>query len=207
MNNRLKRLKQLIDTQFEGSQAEFARKAGIKTESQVTQWFSGYRNLGEKAARKIEAVLDLPNNWLDQTDFADGDNFVQINSRGSVPLISWVQAGHWQQAIDNLSPGEGERITADVKHSDNSYALRVKGDSMEPVFPEGCIIVVDPQRDATHGDYVIIRQNGDEATFKQLIFDGSTKYLKPVNPRYPIMALLPDAELCGVIIQMGRAFK
>jgi len=207
MNNRVNRLRMLIDSQFKGSQADFSRKTGINA-SQVTQWLSGYRSIGEKVARKIELTLDLPINWLDQIDLNDGDNFdTNVQTRGSVPIISWVQAGHWQQAIDNLSPGEGERFQTTVKPLAHTYALRVKGDSMEPTFPDGCIIVVEPQMDATHGDFVIIRQNGDEATFKELIFDGAQRYLKPINPRYPIMELKPDAELCGVVVQMGRNFR
>lgn len=119
--------------------------------------------------------------------------------RGTVPLISWVQAGQWQEAIDNLSPGEGERIATTYKVKRHTYALRVRGDSMEPKFPDGCTIIVEPDENPQPGAYVIIRQNGDEATFKQLVQDGAKRYLKPLNPRYPIMELLPDAEFCGVV--------
>ena len=207
MNNRMKRLQHLLDSKFGGSQAEFARKAGINP-SQVAQWISGYRNLGEKVARKIELTLDLPINWLDKIDLPEGDNFeINVNTKGSVPIISWVQAGHWQEAIDNLSPGEGERFQTTVTPNTHTFALRVKGDSMEPVFPDGCVIVVEPEKCPNHSDYVVVRQNGDEATFKQLIFDGAEKFLKPVNPRYPIMQLKEDAVICGVVVQMGRNFS
>lgn len=207
MNNRMKRLKFLLDSKFEGSQAEFARQTGINP-SQIAQWISGYRNLGEKVARKIELTLDLPHNWLDKIELEDGDNFdVNVNTKGSVPIISWVQAGHWQEAIDNLSVGEGERFETTVSPRAHTFALRVKGDSMETTFPDGCVIVVEPDKSPNNGDYVVVRQNGDEATFKQLIYDGAMKFLKPVNPRYPIMQLKEDAVICGVVVQMGRNFS
>lgn len=207
MNNRISRLKLLIDNQFNGSQAEFARKSGINP-SQVTQWLSGYRNLGEKVARKIEVTLDLPHNWLDEKNISNGDNFdIDVNTKGSVPIISWVQAGHWHGTIDNLMPGEGERFETTVTPREHTFALRVRGDSMEPTFPDGCVIVVEPEKSANHGDFVVVRQNGDEATFKQLIHDGASKYLKPINSRYPIMELKPDATICGVVVQMGRNFS
>ena len=123
--------------------------------------------------------------------------------RGSVPLISWVQAGDWSEIIDNLQPGEGERIETTWRASANAYALRVRGDSMEPKFPAGAILIVEPNENPEPGKYVIVRQNGDtEATFKQLIQDGGTLYLKPLNDRYPIMMLRPDAVFCGVVKRM-----
>jgi SOS-response transcriptional repressor LexA len=80
-----------------------------------------------------------------------------------------------------------------------TYPLRIKGDSMEPRFPDGAILLVEPDETPLPGKFVIVRQNGDEATFKQLIPDGSTLYLKPINLRYPIMALLPNSTFCGVV--------
>lgn len=120
--------------------------------------------------------------------------------QGKVPLISWVHAGQWTDLVDNLNPGEGERIPTTYRVREHTYALRVKGDSMEPKFPEGCILIVEPDEEPTPGKYVIVRQNGDtEATFKQLVQDGGTLYLKPINDRYPILELRRDAVFCGVV--------
>lgn len=202
--NRQQKLKQLIDEQFAGSQADFCRKAELQP-AQVNQWLTGYRNLGEKAARKIESKIGLKPFWLDSNlgDNIEGDNFSPtVGLRGSVPLISWVQAGNWESIIDTLAIGEGERIETTYKAKKHTYALRVQGDSMEAMFPDGCIIIVEPEDNPRPGQYVIVRQNGDEATFKQLIQDGSTLFLKPLNPRYPIMELRKDAVFCGVVKRM-----
>lgn len=122
--------------------------------------------------------------------------------KGTVPIISWVQAGHWNEAIDNLRPGEGERVPTTYRAKAHTYALRVRSDSMEPKFPDGCIVIVEPEEDPLPGKFVIVRQNGNEATFKQLIKDGDTLFLKPLNPRYPIMPLGDDAVFCGVVKRM-----
>jgi SOS-response transcriptional repressor LexA len=119
--------------------------------------------------------------------------------KGTVPLISWVQAGHWNDVIDNLHPGEGERIPTTYRVRKHTYALRVRGDSMEPKFPEGAILIVEPDENPEPGAFVIVRHNGGEATFKQLMVDGNTRYLKPLNSRYPIMEVKPDAVFCGVV--------
>lgn len=172
--------------------------------SYISQLINGKASFGEKAARRLENDYQMPSGYLDSTDNLKMSSNVESapDLIGSVPLISWVQAGNWENVIDNLAPGEGERIQTTYKAKKHTYALRVRGDSMEPKFPSGCIIIVEPEQCPTSGQYVIVRQNGDEATFKQYIEDGSSKYLKPLNDRYPIMEMRKDAVFCGVIRRM-----
>ena len=126
-----------------------------------------------------------------------------VSLKGKVPLISYVAAGSWNDAVDNLAPGDAEQwVDTTVPVKRHTYALRVEGDSMEPRFPNGAILIVEPEAEPKNGSFVIVRQNGTDATFKQLIADGGMWYLKPVNPRYPIMQLGQDAVLCGVVKQM-----
>ncbi len=129
-------------------------------------------------------------------------NVVQA-AAGRVPLISFVAAGSWSDAVDNYAPGDAEQwVETTVPVKRHTYALRVEGDSMEPRFPNGAILIVEPEAEAKSGSFVIMRQNGTDATFKQLVHDGGRWFLKPVNPRYPIMELSEDAVLCGVVRQM-----
>ncbi len=130
-----------------------------------------------------------------------------------VPLISWVQAGDWNNLVDTFQPGDAERWVATyAKVSKHAFALRIVGDSMTnptgtPSFPEGTIIIVDPERAAQPGKYVVVRQNLDsECTFKQLVRDAGKHLLKPLNPRYPILEMLPDAVIAGVLVQAVMDF-
>ncbi|MBF0381599.1 MAG: helix-turn-helix domain-containing protein [Magnetococcales bacterium] len=81
------------------------------------------------------------------------------------------------------------------------YGLRVPDDSMEPDFYEGEIIVVDSELAATNNHFVIARL-GDEShtTFKQLVIIGDKKYLRPSNPRYPIIEVEGELEVFGVVV-------
>lgn len=127
--------------------------------------------------------------------------------RGSVPLISWVQAGKWREAIDLYAPGDAENwIETTVPIKEHTFALRVEGDSMEPEFPAGVLIVVEPDLDPQPGDYVIAK-NGDDATFKQLVKDGSDWLLKPLNERYPIKPLESPCKIIGVVRSLERRFR
>lgn len=106
---------------------------------------------------------------------------------------------------------EGENETAvypSVKLGAGAFALRVLGDSMVDVggplsFPPGCIIIVDPTRKANPGDNVVVKlATAEGAVFNQLETDGAAQFLKPLNSRYPIMPLPPDAVILGVVVHM-----
>jgi SOS-response transcriptional repressor LexA len=133
--------------------------------------------------------------------------------RGEVPLISWVQAGAWSEVVDNYAPNDAEiAIPSPVPVKGYTYALRVVGDSMTnpngwPSFPEGMIVIVEPEFDHEPGDFVIVKNGHNEATFKQLIKDGADWLLKPLNPRYPIKPMPIDATICGVVRGYGGIIR
>ncbi len=81
--------------------------------------------------------------------------------------------------------------------------MTVDGESMEPRYHNGDTIFVDPDVSAVNGSDVVVRlENTDETTFKQLVIEGEgrRRYLKPLNPRYPIIEITAEARIVGVII-------
>jgi SOS-response transcriptional repressor LexA len=51
-----------------------------------------------------------------------------------IPIVSWVLAGKWGAADETFQEEDAEEwIESDIKGAHN-FALRVKGDSMEPEF-------------------------------------------------------------------------
>jgi SOS-response transcriptional repressor LexA len=121
-----------------------------------------------------------------------------------VPLISWVAAGSWRETIDNFQPGDADVWIDTAKRvGQSAFALRVKGDSMEPTCPDGSVIIVDPEREPENGSLVVVRLDEDaEATFKKLMMEGGRRYLAPLNPRYPVLEISGPATICGVVRQV-----
>ena len=89
--------------------------------------------------------------------------------------------------MDNCSPLE-------------PYALRVLGDSMEPEFTDGCIVIIDPGHVPHDGSYVVVDYAGD-LFFRQLVFDGDRRFLKPLNPKYGSFELIPPYTIRGGVVQ------
>jgi SOS-response transcriptional repressor LexA len=129
------------------------------------------------------------------------------DARGLLPLISWVQAGDWNGASDPLHPGEAERwLECPAAHSDRSYALRVRGDSMTAPhgntrsYPEGSIIFVDPARKSpVNGQRIIAKLDGsDEVTFKVFKQEDGRIWLQPLNPMHP--PIFDQFKVLGTVI-------
>ncbi|BBL71098.1 LexA family protein [Methylogaea oryzae] len=151
-------------------------------------------------------TLGVDARWLatGQGSMRDGSEENASKPLIHVPVVSWVAAGNWREMIED---DEHKSIAVTCKVGRNAYALQIKGDSMEPVFPNGSYIVVDPDLEPRPGNYVVVRLNEThEATFKQLIVEGGIQYLKPLNPRYPIMEVRQEASFCGVVRHMEMGF-
>ncbi|GAB1392686.1 hypothetical protein MASR1M60_08490 [Rhodocyclaceae bacterium] len=87
-----------------------------------------------------------------------------------------------------------------------SFALMVLGDSMEPEFVEGDIIIIEPEGLATDGSYVMAWLN-DEWIFRQLKKnenDSGGWNLHPLNPKYPAAHISDLSGIKGVIIQKSK---
>jgi SOS-response transcriptional repressor LexA len=83
------------------------------------------------------------------------------------------------------------------------YALMVLGDSMEPEFAEGEIIVIEPDGLVKDGSYVIAWHN-EEYIFRQVRIDGGKWYLQPLNGAYPTVEIPGLSAVKGVVIQKKK---
>jgi SOS-response transcriptional repressor LexA len=133
-----------------------------------------------------------------------------LDVRAEVPLVSEVEAGNYT-VIDNFKPeGRFETVPVSIPVKRHTYALRVHGDSMVSStgdsFPEGSVVVVEPELQPEVGDYVVALDGANQTTFKQLVSDGGELYLKPLNARYPIKPL-GAAKIIGVVREFTKRFR
>ena len=163
------------------SEQAFADALGV-TRSAVQQWErEGGTAPNRKKQPQVAALLGLT---VAQLMSGDSNTATGPDIRGAVPLLSDVQAGMYKMHVDNFHPGDGgsELINTSVPVKKHTFALRVTGDSMEPDFVPGMVIIIEPEMEAQPGDFVIAKNGEGETTFKQLIKDGGDWYLKPMNP-------------------------
>jgi SOS-response transcriptional repressor LexA len=171
----------------------------------------------ERSASNWEERLRLRSGTLTRPDVAPAANVESAPPGRRVPLISWVQAGMWAEVQDNFHPGEADdwAIAFDTLPGKSAFALRVSGDSMtspypgELSFPDGTIIIVDPDRQADAGTFVVAKDvTTQKATFKKLTHDGGRWFLKPLNPSYPTIEIDdPGMRVIGRVIEFQTRGK
>ena len=87
--------------------------------------------------------------------------------------------------------------------SEVAFALKIKGDSMEPEFKEGDTIIIDPMVAPHPGEFVIAKNGDHEATFKKYRLKANGSFeLVPLNPDYPtIDSDIQPVKIIGTMIE------
>lgn len=105
-----------------------------------------------------------------------------------VPIINKVTAGYPTDFNDLDYPVgiADDYVRCPDLHDPNAFAVRVVGDSMEPRFHEGDIVIFSPALDVRNGDDCFVRFTmPHETTFKRVFFERDNNIrLQPRNERY-----------------------
>jgi repressor LexA len=105
-----------------------------------------------------------------------------------IPIINKVSAGYPVEFNDLDYPVgiADDYVRCPDLHDPNAFAVRVVGDSMEPRFREGDIVIFSPALEVQNGDDCFVRfTNPHETTFKRVFFEKQNRVrLQPRNERY-----------------------
>ena len=104
-----------------------------------------------------------------------------------IPLIGLTQAGGGGFFDDGGFPvgGGWDHIRFPRIDDDNAYALEVAGDSMEPLYRNGDVLIVSPNTDLRKGDRVVVRTIDGEVMAKILVRRAAkTVELASFNPAH-----------------------
>ncbi|MDO6747178.1 LexA family protein [Gilvimarinus sp. 1_MG-2023] len=201
------------------TQDQIAEYLGI-AKSAVSGWENEsaqprYKRL-EALARKLNTSVEYlmsgtgdktlaPNN--DLSDSSAIHNAEKIDIARRIPLISWISAGAWCESPDQFAPGDAEEwLPLPNNASEQTFALRVEGDSMTAKvpgarsYPHGTVIYVDPNKEVTNGARVVARAPNGKYTFKTYFEDAGRMYLKAINTDYPPIDITENLHICGVVI-------
>ena len=121
------------------------------------------------------------------------DTFVQLISDSgrvaprAIPLIGFGQAGSGGYFDDGGFPaGKGwDEIAFPAVNDENAYALEISGNSMEPAYRDGTVIIVSPSASVRRGDRVVVKSKDGEVMVKELKRRSSKSLeLRSLNPEH-----------------------
>lgn len=153
-------------------------------ESENEKWRQIAKNLIGKKKVDVKRLRQL----LAKNKLATDQSKPSLAAGRLVPVINRVSAGY-PTDFDDLDYPVGmadDYIRCPDLHDPNAFAVRVVGDSMEPRFCEGDIVIFSPAAEVHNGDDCFVRfSTPHETTFKRVFFEADNKVrLQPRNEKY-----------------------
>lgn len=191
---------------------ELHEKTGI-SESLLSKYLSGNAVARQRKLSLLSDALDVNEVWLMGYDVSMERN-LKLDKLGNpiveIPLLGTVKAGYDFLAQENWVG----TIEVDKKLAEGNelFALKVKGDSMYPIFIEDDIVIVKKQNDFEAGDIVVAIINGDEATIKKGKKTDNSILLQPFNSNYEPLIFTNEeiktipVTIIGIVKQLKREF-
>lgn len=118
------------------------------------------------------------------TDAPAGAIAAKASNAAFLPLRGKVHAGDPQDP-ENLD-GMVELPASVAANHPHAYFLEVMGDCMDKVYPEGCLILVDPDRMPSDGSIAAVSIDGTDYVMRRLHKGASSMMLSPesTNPEH-----------------------
>lgn len=195
------------------SQADLASelKSGIST---VASWEVGKRFPNRENMEQLADIFNVDLAYLygesdiRQRVHIDGDGNTMIladNVAIKIPVLGHVAAGIPIKAITDIV--DYEEIPTALAKTGDFFALKIKGDSMEPKISDGDIVIVRQQCDAESGDIIIAMVNGDDAVCKRLRKYKDGLELISTNPNYAPIFFDDETVLSKPVRIIGKVVE
>lgn len=181
------------------SMSELSRRVGI-AKSAISRYFNGTRELPLNKIGDFASVLHTT------PDYLLGIEYEPQTPQGlKIPVLGTVAAGIPISAVEDIL--DYEEVPQSWENQGEFFALKIKGDSMEPRMESGDVVIVKQQPDANSGDTVIVLVNGDDATCKKLQKTDNGIMLVSTNPKYPPMFYSNEEISTKPVVILGKVVE
>lgn len=199
------------------SQAKLANLANL-TQGAISHLESG-RNASTKELPIITAVLGVNSLWLatgqgemiNETQY--NHNNIQAMAKNNIrlaPVVNTIQVGNFTNIDDDVFDDYSSYF-GDYG-DDTVYWLRISGNSMLPDFQDGEFVLINTDRQAVAGNYVVAIKDGEtKAIFAKYRPKGHDDngvayfYLIPSNDDFPIIdSRFEPLTVLGVAVERNQ---
>ncbi len=176
----------------------------------INKYLKGIAFARQKRLSILADVLGVNEPWLMGYDVPMNKNITIKNKSIRIPVLGSIPAGIPIELIEDII--DYEDISEDMLKGGKEYfALKVKGNSMEPKYLNGDTIIVLKQNDCESGQDCIVMVNGDDGTFKRVFKSDNGITLQPLNNEYmPVFysnkeVISKPVRILGVVKEIRRS--
>ncbi|WP_404803233.1 LexA family protein [Mammaliicoccus sciuri] len=199
-----KRIKELRK-QKKLTQTDLSKLTGYK-QNTISSHENGTRGLDELDILNYCEALGVTPTDLFQKE----QPVVETMPVKKIPVVSKISAGLPLYSEENLL--DYIYFATDKTNSNKEkFALKVIGDSMDKIFQDGDIVVVEKDSVVENGQLGVVMVNGYNATVKRIRYNGDQVMLIPEsnNPNhYPqVYNSQDEVKIVGKVVASQRIFK
>lgn len=164
------------------SQTELAKRVGT-TQQQIARYESAENDIKASTLMKLSDALGVTVSYL-----LGMDGQVLKSKPGQylpLPVFGRIAAGTPREALMQSDQTHDTPESLYRMHRE-SFWLTVSGNSMNRLFPDGSLVLIDPEIEVRNGDVGVVFVNGYDATLKRVYFDEGKIILHPesYDPEY-----------------------
>lgn len=188
------------------SQTELANMMGI-SQSTLSGWENGRVSVSYPDLKRLAQIFSV------SVDYVTGDDEIPITSYAPTvtddvvefPVIGEVAAGYDHLAVEEI---DGDRVTiprAYLKGRPTSefFVLRIKGDSMYPLYMDGDLVLVLRQSTCNYsGQIAVVVYDDEAASIKRVEYVMGQDWMRlvPLNVQFPPVKIEGEKlEHCKVL--------
>ena len=140
---------------------------------------------------------------VSHAEFLSAQPTTEVDPFRPIPLVSWKRIAHM---TNNGIPADAKDIEGMIEtdvHGEHIFAVRVQDDSMEPLFHPNEIVFVNPDLHSEPDQYVVvIDQDAQEATIRQIKEAGEEIVLHTLNPKYHDTPFMKKHRIVGRVVRL-----
>lgn len=210
MSTFAQRLKKAMDSAGIKS-VELSEKTGLG-KSLISQYLSGKFVPKQTNTYKLAKALNTTEAYLMGLEEQDNiESFDEVNF-ATFRVIGSIAAGYGAQAVEEYT-GELEYLPYSMlrgRSPSDYFVLKVKGNSMYPMFLEGDKVLVLRCTSVDSGSIAVVIYDSSEATLKRVHYIYGEDWLEliPINPEYQTRRIensdLEECRVLGKVVKLLR---
>lgn len=176
----------------------------------VQRWETGsISNMRRDRIKKLSEILQIAPEILLEAENKVPELSQPRTALAKIPVLGTVAAGVPITAQEDIIGWE--EVPVQWVKNDTVFALKLKGDSMEPRMTEGDVVIVKKQSDVTSGEIAIVMVDG-EATCKKVVKHSDGMVLISNNLKYaPMFFSVKDIDdknitILGKVVELRARF-